>query len=148
MMGQEKITTVEVSDVEAREAAQAAAMAEEAGIEPQSKVDHSFVSGWWIEIIGIVAAAGSLTGIVAILFEMNHKQPTQFPFKLELPTILSILAKVTETTIALVVATCLSQIMWMRYRSRPRPLNDFAVYDAATRGATGQALFMLQKGHR
>jgi hypothetical protein len=103
---------------------------------------------WVFEIIGWLVATICILAAMFILFAFNHHPLRTLPFKIKLTTALSVLANVVEASIAMVLAACLSQTMWMRFSRQQRPLADIAMFDAASRGPFGGLLLLIQNHKR
>ncbi|KAF7931351.1 hypothetical protein BELL_0139g00090 [Botrytis elliptica] len=92
------------------------------------------------EILGLILAGASLSGLVVLLLK---RQGTEPPFwslgllgNLTLNTIVSIVSTVFGTTLMVAVSQNISQLCWLRYQ-KTRSLQEICYYDSASRGATG-----------
>lgn len=56
---------------------------------------------------------------------------------LSFPTTIAIVAKASQSGLMISVASCVSQLAWLHFREKPRPVLDFQRFDAATRSPLG-----------
>lgn len=84
-------------------------------------------------------------GIVVILAQADGKPPPQWQFGLTLNTLLAFLVSVSKAFFIFPIAEGLGQLKWMWFNSaHPKPLNDFQIYDDATKGAWGSLRLLTQ----
>lgn len=107
---------------------------------------QAWIIGSWLW--EILACATSLLGVLAIAILLScydgHSQP-QWPFWINLNTILSMFTTLITASLVLIATSCISQAKWIHYRRETRPLKDFVMFDEASRGPLGslQALWSL-----
>lgn len=106
-----------------------------------SKPHHSFlnIDDWWgWDILGLVLALAILIAIIVILRVYDGKQQPGWRW-ISLNTLLSWLSTVGKGCIAFPLSAGLSQLKWVWFAQRKRPLSDLRVFDNASRGIYGSA---------
>ncbi|KAJ5394216.1 uncharacterized protein N7487_011857 [Penicillium crustosum] len=107
-------------------------------------IDH-----WWgWDILGLVLALAILIAIIVILRVYDGKQQPSWRW-ISLNTLLSWLSTVGKGCIAFPISAGLSQLKWVWFAQRKRPLSDLRVFDGASRGIYGSAelLWALRMRH-
>jgi len=116
---------------------------------------------FWLswEIVGILGSAASIAGIIIVLHVYDNKAvPTwAFPlsysdwkkeFHITLNAILAILSTVAATCVLIPVTKGLGQLKWVWFIEKDRALSDLEMFDAATRGVTGNLRLMWRMKFR
>lgn len=86
---------------------------------------------------------------IAIVLGIYRGQPlSKWPHTIKLNTVLSALTTTMKVSMMLAVSACLGQLKWLWYR-RSRSLQDFQLFDGASRGPWGSSelLFRLKFWH-
>jgi hypothetical protein len=97
---------------------------------------------WWLyEVIGLIISTIALGGLVAILATFNGKPRPQWPSKISVNALVSVMATVLQGCLMLPITESISELKWHWYKA-PRPLADLETFDAASRGPWGSFLFM------
>ena len=99
---------------------------------------------WAMEYTGLAIAILSLGSIGAILGIYNGRPLSDWPYGINMSTILSVLATVLKGSMLLPVCACLSQLKWLWYHRSTQKLDDFEVFDAASRGPLGAVLLLCR----
>ncbi|OQE44784.1 hypothetical protein PENCOP_c002G08526 [Penicillium coprophilum] len=100
-------------------------------------IDH-----WWgWDILGLGLALAVLIAIIVILRVYDGKQQPSWRW-ISLNTLLSWLSTVGKGCLAFPLSASLSQLKWVWFAQRTRPLSDLRVFDNASRGITGSAELM------
>jgi Protein of unknown function (DUF3176) len=104
---------------------------------------------WALEYMAMTIAMAALAAIFIILILYNGKPLADWPHSIQLNTVLSTLATVVKGFLLLPVCACLSQLKWLWYTHKTKSLQDFQIFDAASRGPWGslQLLFRLKFWH-
>ncbi|KFY46556.1 hypothetical protein V494_00432 [Pseudogymnoascus sp. VKM F-4513 (FW-928)] len=97
---------------------------------------------WWLEIVGLVLCILSLMATVIILDKYNGKPINDWPYKITLNAVISVVATMTQMALMLPVTSSLSQLKWLWFNEKPHPLADFEFFDSASRGAWGSLLLL------
>ncbi|KAL4893169.1 Mus7/MMS22 family-domain-containing protein [Aspergillus ambiguus] len=104
---------------------------------------------WWgWDILGLTLALAVLIAIIVILRVYDGKQQPSWRW-ISLNTLLSWLSTVGKGCIALPLSTGLSQLKWVWFAQKKRPMSDLRVFDNASRGIYGSAelLWALRMRH-
>lgn len=107
---------------------------------------------WTWEIISLFLTIGLIVAIVAILSHFEGRPLPDWPFGINLSTLVALLSTILRTLMLVAVAEALGQLKWTWFSHRdvdpttttassppprPRPLQDFHVFDRASRGILG-----------
>jgi len=96
-----------------------------------------YTDAWLYEIMALGFAVAVLVALV-ITFARYDKQPNPlWASGITLNTIASIASMLFRLGIMLPVANCISQLGWIWYASRQRPIRDIIAFDQASRGPLG-----------
>ncbi|KAK4185490.1 hypothetical protein QBC35DRAFT_302484 [Podospora australis] len=113
---------------------------------PAKSKPQSWLRGWWMEVLAMVTSIGCTAGIVGFLAYWDDCRLQDWPLRwLSLPAVLTALATIFEWTSMYSIASAISQDKWMHFKTRSRPLSDFDLFDAASRGGPWDALMLLVK---
>lgn len=99
---------------------------------------------WAMEYTGLAIAIATMGAIGAILGIFNGRPLSDWPYSLNLSTILSIFATVLKGSMLLPVCACLGQLKWSWYHHTSKRLDDFEVFDAASRGPLGAVVLLYR----
>ncbi|KAJ5951516.1 uncharacterized protein N7479_009929 [Penicillium vulpinum] len=108
-----------------------------------SNIDY----GWVWNIVGLGMALAMLIAIIVILSMYDGKQQPRWKW-ISLNTLLSWLSTVGKACIAFPLSAGLSQLKWVWFAQRKRPLSDLRVFDNASRGIYGSAELVWALGMR
>ena len=101
-------------------------------------LQHRWTDGWLQEYICIVFGLAFIAALAVILLKQDGKPPPTFGTALggalTLNTIISIIAAAAKALLLLPVMECVSQLKWMWFLQKRRPLSDFSLFDQACRG--------------
>jgi hypothetical protein len=116
---------------------------------PDSK--RRFLERWrrfWIaEILWCVVGLGSGAAIITVLAQHNGQRAPKWPLGISLNTVLALLASVAKASLLIPVVEGLGQLRWIWFSRRARPVDDFELFDSATRGTLGSLrLLAARKG--
>lgn len=99
----------------------------------------SAIDSWWgWDILALSLGLAILIAIIAILRVYDGKQQPTWKL-ISLNTLLSWLSTVAKGCIAFSLSSGLSQLKWVWFAQRKRPLSDLSVFDNASRGLYGSA---------
>ena len=104
---------------------------------------------WWLwEFVSIGLSALCLCAIGLLLgFYDNRALRKEGPHVFTLNTYIAILSAFFKYTLAAPVETAMGQLKWIWFRSTPKPLMDFEIFDGASRGPWGSiVLFIRTRG--
>ena len=97
----------------------------------------------------MAGALASLAAIIIILGMYDKRLLSSWPHDVQINTVLSVLGTLLKGCMLVSVCACLSQLKWTWYAERSQPLQDFQIFDSASRGPLGaaQLLFRLKFCH-
>jgi len=97
----------------------------------------------------MTTAIAALAAIAIILGVYNRQPLDKWPHSIKLNTVLSTLATIMKGFLLMPVCACLSQLKWLWYTRQAKSLEDFQIFDVASRGPWGavQLLFRLDFWH-
>lgn len=104
-------------------------------------------SWWWWEIGGAVIALTSLFTTIAVLAVLDNKPIDHWNRNIQPSALLSTLTTVGKMGLALVVATCVSQLTWSHFQT-PNALSHLDVFDEVSRGGPWGVAEMLVRTRR
>jgi hypothetical protein len=95
-----------------------------------------FISLWWKEVAaGILLLAAAILTFATLYLHQGQPLP-EWPHAITISALLSVYSVIARMAMAFLMAESLAQLKWVCLTSK-RPLYDFALYDAATRGPLG-----------
>lgn len=108
-----------------------------------------FLDSWALECIAMIIAVAALLAIAITLIVYNGKPLDDWPYSIQLNTVLSTLATTMKGFLLMPVCASVSQLKWLWYTRGPRSLYDFQLFELATRGPWGaaQLLYRLRFWH-
>ncbi|RYP65344.1 hypothetical protein DL770_009017 [Monosporascus sp. CRB-9-2] len=107
---------------------------------PKIQSAASLLRWWWLDILALATALASFATIIKILLAYDGKFQDAWPSDiLTINGLVAILATICRGAFMVTVAPVLSQEKWNRFSDfrnlRYRELEDFALFDEASRGA-------------
>lgn len=99
---------------------------------------------WIWECMATVASAACMTAVVIILARMQSKPLEHWKLPISLNATIAIFVTVAKSMSLLVIAACISQTKWIRFKSSARRVQEFDLFDNASRGPSG-ALVLLSR---
>ncbi|KAF2141171.1 uncharacterized protein K452DRAFT_318841 [Aplosporella prunicola CBS 121167] len=93
---------------------------------------------WLMEVLACVIALLALVAIIITLGLHDGRPIPDWPFRISVNAVVSIFSVILKGTMLVPVAEAVSQLKWSWYKE-PRPLDDFARFDDASRGIWGSA---------
>jgi hypothetical protein len=105
-----------------------------------------FSDSWALEYLSMTISVAALATIFTTLMLYNGKPLSSWPYSIQLNTVLSTLATIMKGFMLMPVCACLSQLKWLWYTGKTKSLQDFQIFDMASRGPWGalQLLFRLK----
>lgn len=116
--------------------------------EPLKERHAPWFGDWWMwELFGIFGSAATLIAIVVILAKHNRAQQPEWKHA-SLNSLVSGLSTLAKVFTLFPTTRALGQMKWIWFASENRKLSDLAIFDAASRGATGsvELLWSLRGG--
>lgn len=100
--------------------------------------------GWWLELLCCWLSIASLAALILFLLGINHKPSPNWPSGITVNTVVASLSTVARTAFTVPVAEGLSQCKWNWFKKRPRPIEDFSLFDEASRGPWGSVCLLFR----
>ncbi|KAI1172630.1 hypothetical protein F4777DRAFT_498051 [Nemania sp. FL0916] len=101
---------------------------------------------WWWEISSSITSLIGLGLVVFILKQVDNQPISSWPYSIQPNSLIAVITTITKASMLVPIASCLSQLKWDHFQYRPNPLNDFQIYDDASRGPWG-CIYMICTGH-
>lgn len=102
-----------------------------------------FENIWPLESLALLTSCACQIGLIVIISRMNNQPLDTWKTFISLNTMVSILSTLSKSLVLVPVASCISQLKWHHLRA-PHKLDDFELFDLASRGPGGSALLALQ----
>lgn len=99
---------------------------------------------WWWEIAAVAFSIACMFAAAVLLANINNTRLSTWSFYFQPNTVISILTTLAKSAMLFSVSTCLSQLKWRHFQTRPagRPLNHLDDFDDASRGPLGSLLML------
>ncbi|KAI0430193.1 hypothetical protein F5Y09DRAFT_356272 [Xylaria sp. FL1042] len=111
--------------------------------QPKPKIKGPASWWWWWEIGAAILSITSLILLFILLSKSDGRQLQSWPLPIQPNSLIAVLTTVAKTSMMVPVASCLSQLKWRHFISRPRPLDQFQVMDDASRGPWGSFILLI-----
>ncbi|ROV91205.1 hypothetical protein VMCG_09358 [Cytospora schulzeri] len=92
---------------------------------------------WCLEILTIFVATGLMVAIIVLLSLYNGKHMPEWPFSINLSTVIAALSTFLRAAILAAVAEIIGQVKWTWFTERTRPLHHLQDFDSASRSMIG-----------
>ncbi|KAL9109232.1 MAG: hypothetical protein Q9227_006158 [Pyrenula ochraceoflavens] len=109
---------------------------------------------WWLwELLSAILGVAAMVAMYILLSRYNNQRLPQwgsvFGADINLNAVLSLLGLVIKSTLMLAVLECIGQLKWTWYQGKFRNLEDFHIFDDASRGPLGalQMLYKVPRAH-
>lgn len=103
---------------------------------PSPSMYHIVLRYWQWEIVCFAVSVALIGVIIGVLSHYEGQQMPQWPFSINLNTLIALLATILRTTMMVAAAEVISQAKWDWF-SRPRPLSHLNDFESASRGVAG-----------
>ncbi|KAL7629752.1 hypothetical protein AAE478_001275 [Parahypoxylon ruwenzoriense] len=97
---------------------------------------HHVFRFWPWELGSVFVAFSLVVATYAILLHFNGQRVPEWPFSINLNTLIALISTIMRSAMLVGVAEVISQTKWAWF-SRPRPLSHFQYFDAASRSISG-----------
>jgi hypothetical protein len=94
---------------------------------------------WSFEIATLLSAFGLMGAIIGILAHFDGQKVPEWPFSINLNTLIALLSTLFRASMLVAVAEILGQIKWSWFSDRARPLHNLQDFDNASRSVIGSA---------
>lgn len=97
---------------------------------------------WWWELGSALLSMGSMFSIVIILAAFENRPLADWTIPIQINSLIATLTTIAKTAMFVAVAESISQLKWLHFYQRARPLHRFQDFEDASRGPWG-ALTLL-----
>ncbi|KAE8153547.1 hypothetical protein BDV25DRAFT_136840 [Aspergillus avenaceus] len=111
-------------------------------------LSSKFNDYWVWEIILCTGSLLSLAAIIGVLLAYNGKATPNWPQGITINSFLSWLSQILTACMAGAIAASISQSKWAHFSTGDRSLADMNLYDRASRGILGSAIFLWRSKMR
>ncbi|ROV96177.1 hypothetical protein VSDG_05026 [Cytospora chrysosperma] len=101
-----------------------------------SHLGHIF-QHWSLEIVTIFVATALMAAIIILLSLYDGKLMPEWPFSVNLSTVIATLSTFLRATMMAAVAEIIGQVKWTWFTERTRPLHHLQDFDSASRSILG-----------
>lgn len=114
---------------------------------PAESSKHLNSGSWKVEIVSYIIAVCSFAAVVGVLAHYNGKKMPEWPTGMTLNTLIALLTAIANAALASPLQQGISQLKWISFKRKSRPLTDMEVFDDASRGVWGSIkLLTLRRG--
>lgn len=112
--------------------------------EPDAGRRSSSGGTWTFEIISLLVAVCAVGAIIGVLAAYEDRPLPSWPYSITINALIALLATIANASLALPLSSGLSQLKWVRFKTRRAPLSDMEMFDDASRGTLGAAHLLLK----
>jgi hypothetical protein len=102
----------------------------------------SKAESWTYEIVSLVVAVGAVGAIIGLLKTYEDRPLPSWPYDITINAVIALLATIANASLALPLSSGISQMKWIRFKTRKAPLSDMELFDDASRGTIGAAVML------
>ncbi|KUI59958.1 hypothetical protein VP1G_07183 [Cytospora mali] len=108
-------------------------------VKPAPRPSHlrHILRHWYLEILTIFVSTVLMTAIIVLLSTYNGKQMPEWPFSINLNTVIATLSTFLRAAMLAAVAEIIGQVKWTWFTERTRPLHHLQDFDSASRSMLG-----------
>ncbi|KAK7943978.1 uncharacterized protein PG986_013091 [Apiospora aurea] len=92
---------------------------------------------WYTEFAWLLVGFLGLAGVLAVLGLYDTKPAPRWPLGITINSLVALLTSLSRLAFMVPLVQGMSQLKWVWFSSKPRPLSDFQLYDEASRGPWG-----------
>ncbi|PPJ52611.1 hypothetical protein CBER1_10676 [Cercospora berteroae] len=97
---------------------------------------------WAIELSACVFSVACMASVVLVLVLENGKSIDNWKLAIPVNAVVSFLATMAKSSFLLTLTEIISQLKWGHFRRSTQPLEDFELFDSASRGPLGSLLIL------
>ncbi|OAL00106.1 hypothetical protein IQ06DRAFT_348607 [Phaeosphaeriaceae sp. SRC1lsM3a] len=97
---------------------------------------------WWWELGSVLLSCACFLAIVITLWIIQEKPLSSWQSAVSPNALISTLATISRASLMLAVAACISQLKWLYFASAPHRIQNFQIFDDASRGPLGALEFL------
>jgi hypothetical protein len=101
-------------------------------------------AGWGLEIVSSLCSLAMLAAIISILWKMDGKLIDEWRFQISLGATVALLATLCSAAMMHNVSSFIGQLKWLHLRKKSRKLEHLQIFDEASRGPYGSAIFLYK----
>ena len=105
---------------------------------------HISTNLWLWELGSLLVSTASVGAIIVVMMHYDNEPLPSWKYGLTINGLISILAVLAKSSLILPIAEAISQLKWHWYWKQKRPILDFQVLDAASRGPWGCFVLLLR----
>ncbi|KUI66885.1 hypothetical protein VM1G_02436 [Cytospora mali] len=108
-------------------------------LKPAPRPSHfrHILQHWYLEILTIFVSTVLMTAIIILLSTYNGKQMPEWPYSINLNTVIATLSTFLRAAMLAAVAEIIGQVKWTWFTERTRPLHHLQDFDSASRSMLG-----------
>lgn len=111
-------------------------------VAPQPSHLRHILRHWCLEIVTIFVATALMAAIIILLSLYDGKLMPEWPFSINLSTVITTLSTFLRASMLAAVAEILGQVKWTWFTERTRPLHHLQDFDSASRSMIGSLKLM------
>ncbi|MCJ1360786.1 MAG: hypothetical protein MMC33_010795 [Icmadophila ericetorum] len=109
------------------------------------KLRYGSENGTWIfEVVSLLVSFLAVASIAILLAHFDGRALPDWPLNITLNTLVALLATLANANLAIPLQSGLSQLKWIRFKTKRTPLSDIEVFDDASRGTWGSILLLVK----
>ncbi|KAK7983562.1 hypothetical protein PG989_010964 [Apiospora arundinis] len=109
---------------------------------PTIKKPRTIYKFWLWELFATLLSFGCMVSVVVIGKRMDGKSLAEWTPLIGINALFSILITVCKAAILLPIASCISQVKWVYFTEKERPLIALSAFDDASKGPWGALLYL------
>lgn len=109
-----------------------------------SKKYSQLLLPWLWELLTAVFSLSCLAATIIILLIMHNRALEVWKLPISPNALLAIFSTLSKSAVLLVLAECLGQLKWIYFQRRAHRLDEFGVFDEASRGPLGAVKFLFR----
>ncbi|KAI8933733.1 hypothetical protein NX059_009449 [Plenodomus lindquistii] len=104
---------------------------------------RTFLTFWLWELLATVASFACLVAIVIILVRMHAQPLSRWSLSISLNATIAVFITAAKSLALLVIAACIAQAKWIRFRASARKLQELDLFENAARGPLGSLMLLF-----
>jgi hypothetical protein len=97
---------------------------------------------WWWEIGASALSIACVAAIVGVLVFLNNLAIDQWNFQISPNSLIAVMTTISKAAMMVPIAACISQLKWVYFSGKTRPIRNLDLFDAASRGPWGSLCFI------
>jgi len=93
---------------------------------------------WWlVELLSCLLSLLTCAAVIIVLTSFDGRPLPNWPYNVTLNSFLALLTTIAKAGLMIPITEALSQLKWVWFAQKRRPLVDFQTFDEASRGLIG-----------